>query len=387
MIIRSVTVAHVRSHEQSRLDCARDVTILTGVNGSGKTSMLEAVSVCAIGKTFVPVPDTSLIQRGADACMATVEAISDVDVPYRVSVEIREGQRKRIASSHGSNLSPRDILGVMPIVALSPDHKSITFGGPADRRSFLDAVMAQSSKTVTGLLYELKRVLKQRNALLQSFSSEQRWGMPHDRDMPRHVPTWHAPTDVWTHEFITISAALIERRAAFVADLAPIVEEEYARVSGQAEKIEIVYEPDHVDLAKGDIVGQLQATAERLQVAEQARQLTLFGPQKDEITFLINGGLVRETASQGQHKSLLVALKLAEARLLMERRHERPIMLLDDVFSELDADRSAHVLDRILEMGMQCFVTTTDGDRIASMTRKDVVVVEVSNGTIHSVAA
>lgn len=381
MIIRSVTVTHVRSHQQSHLDCARDVTILTGANGSGKTSMLEAVSVCAIGKTFVPVPDTSMIRRSAESCVATVEAVSDVDVDYRVSVEIREGQRKRISSTHGSNLSPRDILGVMPIVALSPDHKSITFGGPSDRRSFLDAVMAQSSKTVTGLLYELKRVLKQRNALLQM----------EGRGMPRHAPTTlHAPTDptdVWTSEFITISAALIARRAAFIADLAPIVQEEYARVSGEVEKIDIVYQPDHVDLAMGDIVEQLQATAERLATAERAREVTLFGPQKDEITFLINGGLVRETASQGQHKSLLVALKLAEARLLMERRHERPIMLLDDVFSELDADRSAHVLDRILEMGMQCFVTTTDGDRIAAMTRKDVVVVEVSNGTIHSVAA
>ncbi len=381
MIIRSVTVTHVRSHQQSHLDCARDVTILTGANGSGKTSMLEAVSVCAIGKTFVPVPDTSMIRRSAESCVATVEAVSDVDVDYRVSVEIREGQRKRISSTHGSNLSPRDILGVMPIVALSPDHKSITFGGPSDRRSFLDAVMAQSSKTVTGLLYELKRVLKQRNALLQSVSSEQ-------RTASSQVPgTWHMALGTWTSEFITISAALIARRAAFIADLAPIVQEEYARVSGEAEKIDIVYQPDHVDLAMGDIVGQLQATAERLATAERAREVTLFGPQKDEITFLINGGLVRETASQGQHKSLLVALKLAEARLLMERRHERPIMLLDDVFSELDADRSAHVLDRILEMGMQCFVTTTDGDRIAAMTRKDVVVVEVSNGTIHSVAA
>jgi DNA replication and repair protein RecF len=322
-----------------------------------------------------------MIRRSAESCVATVEAVSDVDVDYRVSVEIREGQRKRIASTHGSNLSPRDILGVMPIVALSPDHKSITFGGPSDRRSFLDAVMAQSSKTVTGLLYELKRVLKQRNALLQSASSEQ-------RTASSQVPgTWHMALGTWTSEFITISAALIARRAAFIADLAPIVQEEYARVSGEAEEIEIVYQPDHVDLAMGDVVGQLQATAERLATAVRAREVTLFGPQKDEITFLINGGLVRETASQGQHKSLLVALKLAEARLLMERRHERPIMLLDDVFSELDADRSAHVLDRILEMGMQCFVTTTDGERIAAMTRKDVVVVEVSNGTIHSVAA
>jgi len=209
--------------------------------------------------------------------------------------------------------------------------------------------------------------------------------------MPWHAPTGHGTGHLalgtWTNEFIAISASLIARRAAFVRDLAPIVEEEYAIVSGQAEQIEIVYQPDHVDLSAGDVEGQLQRTAERLAHAEQARQLTLFGPQKDDLTFLINGGLVKETASQGQHKSLMVALKLAEARLLMDRRHERPIMLLDDVFSELDAERSARVLDRILDMGMQCFVTTTDGERIAAMTRKEVVVVEVSNGTIHAVAA
>lgn len=96
----------------------------------------------------------------------------------------------------------------------------------------------------------------------------------------------------------------------------------------------------------------------------------MFGPQKDEVAFLINGGLVRETASQGQHKSLLVALKLAECVLLHERCNERPVVLLDDVFSELDRDRCARVLERVLLMGMQCFVTTTDGDNVMRVMRE-----------------
>lgn len=356
MVIRSVSLTHVRNHGHTELTCAHDVNVLTGPNGSGKTSVLEAISLCAIAKSFVPVPDQALIRHGHDDCTSTVEAMRDRDVPYRVTVSLRHGVRKRIATAHGSGLTPRDIIGEMPIVALSPDHKSITFGGPAERRAFLDGVMAQSSKRYTELLYEHRRLLKQRNAVLQSHGAG-----PSDA------------LDVWTDQFIEVSAEIVERRARFIADVAPIVREAYDAVSGAAEHIHMAYEPDvrthgvlesDAPLDRAAVAEAYRAAARSLRARELARETTMFGPQKDEVGLLINGGLVRETASQGQHKSLLVALKLAECSLLHERCDERPVVLLDDVFSELDKDRCARVLNRVLAMGMQCFVTTTEGESV-----------------------
>lgn len=384
MVLRSVSLTDVRNHEHSDVLCARDVNVLSGRNGSGKTSVLEAISMCSLAKSFVPVTDHALIRRGAERCIASVDAMRDMDVPYRVSVAVQPGVRKRIATAHGSNLTPRDIIGEIPVVALSPDHKSITLGGPAERRAFIDGVMAQSSKRYTELLYEHRRLLKQRNAVLQSGAGA----------------AMQASLDVWTEQFVMVSAEIVERRTQWIADVAPRVREAYQAVSGVHEMIDITYEPDVCTqgaLAHGEeltterVADAYRALAAQLRMREMARESTMFGPQKDELAFHINGGLVRETASQGQHKSLLVALKLAECDVLHEHCSERPVVLLDDVFSELDRDRCARVLERIVAMGMQCFVTTTDGDDVVSMMdrlmhvrggRLDVQLMRVADGRV-----
>lgn len=358
MVIRSVLLEHIRNHTKSEFECAPDVNILSGSNGSGKTSVLEAISFCALAKSFVPVPDTAVIRHGETSSTSSVHAMRDLGVPYSVTVAVRAGVRKKISNTLQSTCTPRDIIGEMPLVALSPDHKSITFGGPAERRAFLDGVMAQSNKRYAELLFEHRRLIKHRNVLLQLVGAGQ---------------ATHQELDLWTGQFIAISAEIVERRALFLREFAPRIEKIYATISGSREEIRIVYEPDLVhDMTEGElqapsVAGRYASYAEQIRSREVARETTMFGPQKDEISFFINDGLVRETASQGQHKSLLIALKIAECELLHERCNERPIVLLDDVFSELDQERSARVLEEIMRMGMQCFVTTTHGADVLSV--------------------
>lgn len=348
MYLLSVTAVNVRCHEFAHLDCAGSVTILSGPNGSGKTSLLETVHTCALARTFVPVPDSSLIREGAMVSRLAIDARSDLGTRYHAAVELRDGQRKRITTSQVDNASAKDLIGALPVVALSPDHKSITSGGPSERRSFIDGLMAQSSKRVTELLYEHKRLLKQRNAVLA-----------------REIPSTTELDEVLLQSFIDVSATLIEKRQAFLEELWPLVQAEYASVSGSKEELRIQYQPDAVNLDDPTpIREQLQQTALRLAQVERIRERTMFGPQKDEVEFTLNGRLAREHASQGQHKSLLVALKLAEAQLMQQKRRERPIVLLDDVFSELDASRASSVLARIVHLGLQCIITTTDGDGV-----------------------
>ncbi len=347
MQLLCLTATNVRCHEHARLDCASNVTILSGPNGSGKTSLLEAVNVCAMTRTFVPVADGSLIRQGAEVSHLTIEARTDLGTLYKATAELRVGQRKRFTTSVSDHPTAKDMIGEFPVVALCPDHKSITFGGPSERRAFIDALMAQSSRSVSELLFEHRRLLKQRNA-----------GLAAD------PPVGNDVLEVWTTAFVEASARLVERRRDFIADLTPLVREEYAGVAGDRERIDLVYEADNVADGSGSVMEQLAQAAHRLASAERVRATTLFGPQKDEIHCLLNGRSVRECASQGQHKSLLVALKLAEARLVYERRNERPVVLLDDVFSELDEQRASRVLARVAELGLQCLVTTTDGERV-----------------------
>jgi DNA replication and repair protein RecF len=374
MIVRSVTLSHLRNHDATTVQCARDVTVITGRNGSGKTSILEAVSLCAIGRSFVPVPDSALVQVGYDGYAVAVKAERDTSAPYAVSVVSREGTRRKIESTFGSNLSTRDLIGAMPMVALSPDHKGVTFGPPAERRSFVDAVMAQCTTRYRDLLYEHRRLLKQRNAVLA--------------DLQKGLGSRELLT-TWTDAIIACGAEITDRRRRFLVDLEPIVAAAYADVSGGAESVSITYEPD---AGSGDTDGDVEADVELMRAraasvaeAEIRRGVTLFGPQKDEIAFALDGRLVRETASQGQHKSLLIALAIAECTLLEERTRERPVVLLDDLFSELDRHRGERVLQRVLSMGMQCFVTSTDGEEIVELIEqnKDVRLVRVANGMIE----
>lgn len=352
MIVHAVSLRHFRSHTETELECARDVTIFTGKNGVGKTSILESISVCALAKSFVPVPDAALIQHGSDHATVGVRCERDLHVPYHVSVTIREGVRKQIVTTFAQHCTPRDLIGELPIVALSPDHKSITMGAPADRRAFVDGLMAQSSKRVTELLYEHRRLLKQRNAMLAEAAQQ---GGRADG------------LDAWTDAFIACSAEVVRRRNEVLTDLTPRIRATYEQVSGGEEEIGIRYEADSVEDATTDVEAQMRRSYERLAARELARGMTLFGPQKDDVAFEINGGRVRDTASQGQHKSLLVSLKIAECALLYERTQERPVVLLDDVFSELDRSRCEHVMTTVLAMGMQCFVTTTEGEEMRKL--------------------
>lgn len=302
-----------------------------------------------MARTFVPVSDAGLIRAGETAAVMSVQASTDHGIPYYARVEVRQGVRKRIKTTFGDGLSPKEIIGYLPLVALSPDHKAITFGGPADRRSFIDALMAQSSRSVTELLFEHRRLLQQRNACLGN-------GIPAENNVLSAV----------TSAFVVASAQLIERRSDFIAQLAPLVREEYENVVGEFEDVQIEYRADSVRLdGEQSLEKQLFDIAHQLESAEIRRGTTLFGPQKDEVLFLLNGRAVRDSASQGQHKSLLVALKLAEARLVHQHTNERPVVLLDDVFSELDSRRADRVLRRILEMNVQCFISTTDGRMLA----------------------
>jgi DNA replication and repair protein RecF len=380
MRLTSLTVENIRNHTHSHIEFSSGVNVLCGMNGHGKTSLLEAVSLCALSQSFVACPDVALLRRGTESASAAVASYTDLQTPYKVGVKIGLHERKQISSSLGKRLSPQDIIGEMPLVVLSPDFKAITAGSPDDRRRFMNGILSQASKLYMANMLTMKRVLKQRNSILHSA----KLGNPIDATL----------LETWTEQFIQVSAELVVRRWEFVQEFAEYTQRVYARIAANAEEISMHYEadslPEELTASKpsiDEVRTEYARVFERLKYDEKRRGTTLAGPQKDEIVFRVGGGIAKECASQGQHKTLLIALKTAEFEYLRDLRQETPIVLLDDIFSELDAKRAANVF-ALLESGAQTLLTTTEErmyhDYVATFGTSNHALFRVQDGEIFS---
>ena len=359
MWINNLLINQVRNHNRSRLNFCKGLNILYGQNGAGKTTVLESIAVCGFSKSFLSVPDNSLVQIGNDFLHVKAEAFTDLDIPYKVRVRYFPGRRKEISSNAGDNLSPKDIIGEIPLTVLSPDFRNITSGSPADRRQFIDRVLSQASKLYIDDIFNLKKCLKQRNNLLSNAKKDRFFD--------------YSVIEPWTELLIETGAKIILRRKKFIDEFRPYFREVYSKVSSGREKVNIEYLPDNIP--KGlpdssykydDIISIYKKLADDLQKDERNRGTSLFGPQKDEVAIRINSGIAREIASQGQHKTLLISIKFAEFNFLKNIRQETPVILLDDIFSELDEERSKTALDMVMDANAQTFVTITNPGVIRS---------------------
>ncbi len=357
MRLRSLSLMNLRNHEQTDVEFSPVLNIIEGANGAGKTTILEGIAICGLSKSFLPTAETLLIRQGADFYRTSAAARTDLEVPYKIAVQYTAGSRKMIGSSIGENLSPKEIIGEMPLIILSPDFKEITFGSPEHRRRFIDMMLSQASKRYAEESLNLKRILKQRNNLLSQAK--------------QHGSVNEDILEVWTGSFAETSAEIAHRRLHFINEFAPYFLEAYRKVTSVDERVEIRYEPDSLppEITGGspttaDIEAAYLAVARKRKIEELRRGVTVFGAQKDDLFIGINGGNAREYASQGQHKSLLIALKAAEFEYLRTAKNEMPIMLFDDIFSELDSSRTSRVFRNILHSGAQTFITTTESEQL-----------------------
>ncbi len=354
MKIKRISISNLRNHKETILKFNNNLNLIYGLNGAGKTTILEAISICGFSKSFLPTKDSSLIRINEGFYRIKAEAMTDLNAPYKIEVKYEPGKRKSISSTVGDNLSPKDIIGEAPTAILSPDFKSITFGSPGSRRSFINRLLSQIFKSYIESLYKARKALRQRNTLL----SDIRAGAWANKDL----------ANSWTEVLIEASVDIISKRAKFVEDFNPVFKKYYEEVSGGKEDVDLEYDPSggkfplNYDFGRENVRENLERLSYELKDEEIRRGMTLFGPQKDDLKILINGGIAKEYASQGQHKTLLISLKMAEFEYLKEMNRETPIVLFDDIFSELDADRVEKVLEVVRENKAQTFITATDRD-------------------------
>jgi DNA replication and repair protein RecF len=329
------------------------INVLVGPNGAGKTSVLESLSLATITKSFSTSSDVVLIRQGETELHVNAEMHSDLNVPHNVRIGIASGPplKKTLFANNERIRSSADLVGRAPVIVLTPDDKIITSGAPAERRRFLNIVLSQALHTYLEDEIEYKRALKQRNSILNDARTQKR------------SLSWLKPMlEPWTEMLITIGARIMRRRLEFTREFIPFLLDAYRLLSNSRETPGIQYQPMGLDTQVSDFAELIRAQQQQLEVDELRRGTSLVGPHKDDVILEINPGHeAKHYASQGQHKTLLVSMKLAEFRYLHEATGETPILLLDDVFSELDKLRAEQLLDLAENGGFgQTFITSTD---------------------------
>ena len=349
MQITELTLRSYRSYETLHLAFDPGVQIFLGANAQGKTNIIEALYYAAFGRSHRTSSDAELIRVGADGAYIGL-SFRRHDVPGELSFTFARGARRRITYA-GESLRQRDLVGLLPMVLFSPEDLFLVKGAPALRRRYLDAELSQASPAYYGELLRYTRILKQRNAVLKDI--RERLAAPDD------LPPWDA-------QLARSAAYIVTRRIAAVAQLGALSARVQA-VLAAGEELTLAYEiagAGAEDFAEDDMTESLHLWYNKMLCEGRARDIaraaTGVGPHLDDLVLRVGGMSLRSYGSQGQQRTGALALKLAELFYLQENIGEAPILLLDDVMSELDADRRRALLDFIRHEHIQTFITATD---------------------------
>ena len=349
MQITELTLRSYRSYETLHLAFDPGVQIFLGANAQGKTNIIEALYYAAFGRSHRTSSDAELIRVGADGAHIGL-SFRRHDVPGELSFTFARGARRRITYA-GESLRQRDLVGILPMVLFSPEDLFLVKGAPALRRRYLDAELSQASPAYYGELLRYTRILKQRNAVLKDI--RERLAAPDD------LPPWDA-------QLAKSASYIVTRRIAAVAQLGALSARVQA-VLAAGEELALAYEiagAGAEDFAEDDMTEALHVWYNKMLCEGRARDIaraaTGVGPHLDDLVLRVGGMSLRSYGSQGQQRTGALALKLAELFYLQENIGEAPILLLDDVMSELDADRRRALLDFIRHEHIQTFITATD---------------------------
>lgn len=331
MVLRELKAEGFRCLRAVHFVPGRGVNVISGDNAQGKTSLLEAILYAATSKSHRTSQEGELVRHGRPGFR--IEADGErVDRPVSIEATWWRGQ-KRFKVNGVAQDKVSDILGKMPVVFFSPEDVELVRGTAAVRRKFLDMEISQLEPAYLRALQQYRQALKQRNELLKQ-----------DHLEPSLL-------EVWDEQLAGHARILVRRRELFVEELSSSGTQAYETIAGK-ERMTVSYAPN---IAPGeDVLRVLQETRER----DRRYGLTHRGPHRDDVELSISGKPARQFASQGQQRTAALALKLAELRLVRQRIEEYPILMLDDVLSELDTKRSSRLFQAIPE-GVQCLLTTT----------------------------
>ncbi|OTA26817.1 DNA replication and repair protein RecF [Alloscardovia macacae] len=334
MYISRLALDHFRSWEQCLLDLAPGITIFYGENGIGKTNIVEAVEFLSTGMSHRASSAKPLIQAGQPSAhiRANVEFSADLQTQYAVTLSSRGGHRARV--NGGASGFLRDVLGQVPSVTFAPEDQRLVSAEPALRRQFLDTAATVLFPQYYELLQRYTHIAKQRAALLKNVAALRMQG---DADLSQVF----LGLEIWTTQLVQTGLELTDLRAEVCQKLAEPFARIYRHVAGETQRIQLTYLPSYGDDEYDAVIAHYQ----RLFDGEVAQARNLIGPHRDDLEFSLNGMNAKDYASNGEMWSIALALKMALFEVMKEAKETIPILILDDVFAQLDNARRSQILD------------------------------------------
>lgn len=337
MKIKSLKLKDFRNYDNLEISFCDQTNIIYGDNAQGKTNILEAIYVSGTTRSHKSAKDREMIRFDCDeAHISTIVEKQEKD--HRIDIHLKKSRSKGIAVDQIPIKKASDLFGLLNIIFFSPEDLNIIKDGPSERRRFMDSELCQLDRIYLHHLSEYQKVLNQRNKLLKDIYYE---------------PALRDTLSVWDEKLIEYAKEVIRRRKRFIEEIAPIVENIHGEISGGKETLKIAYEPNTDDAFMADEL--IRAREHDLRMAQ-----TSVGPHRDDIDFEIESKDVRKYGSQGQQRTAALSLKLSEIILAEKELNERPVLLLDDVMSELDKDRQNYLLSSI--KNTQTIITCTGLD-------------------------
>jgi DNA replication and repair protein RecF len=375
MYLKTLRLKQFRNYHDQQVEFVAPKTILVGDNAQGKSNLLEAVELLATLRSHRALRDRDLVLDGEQ--IGQVQAILERhEAPVDLMLTLRSNGRRTVSLNGETLRRQLDFLGVLNAVQFSSLDLELVRGSPGERRNWLDTLLTQLEPVYAYILQQYNTVLRQRNALLKQQRVDDPAGSETQPDLTQLA--------VWDAQLAAIGARVIRRRARVIERLAPLAQSWHQAISNSTEQLEIRYAPN-VAIEQDDPALIQEAFLDKLQrraVAEQHQGTTLVGPHRDEIEFIINQTPARQYGSQGQQRTLVLALKLSELKLIEAVIGEPPLLLLDDVLAELDLNRQNKLLETIQDH-FQTLITTTHLGAFDAQWLKSSQILTVKAGQIY----
>ena len=342
MFLRHLSLVNYKNFDSKTLDFDPVINCLVGDNGVGKTNVLDAIYHLCFGKSYFNPVSTQNIKHGTEFFVVEGE-FEKHNRTEKILCSFKKGTKKVIKRNDKPYEKFSEHIGFLPLVIISPSDRDLILEGSETRRKFMDGVISQSDKVYLQNLIKYNKVVSQRNSLLKYFAANRTF----DRDT----------LSIYNEQMNTLGTAIHQKRVEFIDSFLPIFKEQYQNISEKDEQIDLSYESQ---LSDDTLLNLLEKNIEK----DRALQYTSVGVHKDDLSFTIAGHPIKKFGSQGQQKSFLIALKLAQFHFIKQLADTTPILLLDDIFDKLDENRVSHIVGWVKNDNFgQIFISDTHADR------------------------
>ena len=349
MFIKNLKLFNFKNHSEKSFDFSPEINCFVGNNGAGKTNILDALHYLSMAKSFLGNLDAQNILHESDffAIEAEIQGEEKNDI---IKVQLPKEGKKIIKKNDKTYERIADHIGFLPSVMISPYDSNLISDGSESRRKFLDAMISQTDSDYLFALIQYQKTLQQRNALLKYFAKNRTFDLD--------------SLEIYNEPLTKFGTQIFEKRQRFVDSILPTIQHFYEIISKGNEKVTVIYESN---LNEQNFEEILSENLEK----DRVLTYTSRGIHKDDLRFVMNGNLIKKFGSQGQQKSFLIALKLAQIKRIKDITNKNPILLLDDIFDKLDDNRVSQLIELVNQQNFgQIFITDTHRERTESVVKR-----------------